>query len=103
MMNNTTIPDKFKIANTWYTVEVVDKIDRGDYGYHDDVRRKIVIAKQVPTEQGDIDLEEGQIENTFWHELFHVFNFYFNTEQDEALAQTFANFMCEYLATKRVQ
>ena len=49
------------------------------------------------------DLEEGQIENTFWHELFHVFNFYFNTEQDEALAQTFANFMCEYLATKRVQ
>lgn len=48
-------------------------------------------------------MEEGQIENTFWHELFHVFNFYFNTEQDEALAQTFANFMCEYLATKRVQ
>ena len=45
-----------------YKRQVVDKIDRGDYGYHDDVRRKIVIAKQIPTEQGDIDLEEGHSE-----------------------------------------
>lgn len=66
-----------------------------------------------PFDSDVAELEQSDIES-MWNYLMeepdnfiytatHVFNFYFNTEQDEALAQTFANFMCEYLATKRVQ
>ena len=37
-----------------------------------------------------------QIKNSFWH----AFNFYYSNRQDESLAQTFANFMCEYELTR---
>ena len=94
------IPKRFKIANTNYTVDVVDKIANGSYGYHNDIRSKIVIATTIEDGKEDVELTEGQIENTFWHELFHCFQFYYCNKQDEALAQSFANFMCEYRATK---
>lgn len=94
------IPKRFKIANTEYEVQVVDKPDDGNYGYHSDVRRKIVVAKNMDDEGEVVQLTEQQIENTFWHELFHCFQFFYNNEQDEALAQSFANFMCEYRATR---
>lgn len=47
-----------------------------------------------------IHLTEEQIKNSFWHEMFHAFNYYYNNNQDESLAQTFANFMREYELTK---
>ena len=34
-------------------------------------------------------------------ELFHAFNYYWNNEADEALAQTFANFMREFELTRK--
>lgn len=94
------IPKRFKIANTEYEVQVVDKSDDGNYGYHNDIRRKIVVAKSMDDEGKIVQLTEQQIENTFWHELFHCFQFFYNNKQDEALAQSFANFMCEYRATR---
>lgn len=45
-----------------------------------------------------IYLTEEQIKNSFWHEMFHAFNY--NNKQDESLAQTFANFMREYELTR---
>lgn len=94
------IPKRFKIANTEYEVQVVDKSDDGNYGYHNDIRRKIVVAKSMDDEGKIVQLTEQQIENTFWHKLFHCFQFFYNNKQDEALAQSFANFMCEYRATR---
>lgn len=47
-----------------------------------------------------IYLTEEQIKNSFWHEMFHAFNYYYNNKQDESLAQTFANFMREYELTR---
>ena len=67
------IPKRFKIANTEYEVQVVDKSDDGNYGYHNDIRRKIVVAKSMDDEGKIVQLTEQQIENTFWHELFHCF------------------------------
>ena len=76
------------------------KLDDGSYGWHSDVKRKIVVATTMEEDGEDVKLTEGQIENTFWHELFHCFQFYYCNEQDESLAQSFANFMCEYRATR---
>ena len=45
------------------------------------------------------EVSEEIIRNTFYHELFHTFNYLWNTDTDEALAQSFANFMREFETT----
>ena len=42
---------------------------------------------------------DEQLRNTFYHELFHVFQFYYNNEFNEIQAQVYANFMCEFIET----
>lgn len=42
-------------------------------------------------------MSDEQLRNTFYHELFHVFQFYYNNEFNEA--QVYANFMCEFIET----
>ena len=41
------IPSKFKIANNWITVEIVDKTENNNYGYFNDVTSTIKIAKSI--------------------------------------------------------
>ena len=66
--------------------------------------RERVSAKTVDVDDiGKVELTEQQILNTFMHELMHVWQFYFNNHYDEAQAQVFANFMCEYIKTKENQ
>lgn len=100
-------PKKFRIANHDYTVELCDFVE-GDtqgefwYGYHCSTELTIKIARKMRKSNGvEFDLTEEQIKNSFWHEVFHAFQFYYNNEQDEALAQVFANFMREYEITKQ--
>lgn len=63
-----------------------------------DVELVIKIARKVKLEKGDvISLTDEQIKNSFWH----AFNFYWNNGTDEALAQTFANFMREFELTRK--
>ena len=47
MLTVDTIPKKFKIANQWYTVEMVDHLDDGDFGDFDSIRTKIRLAKRI--------------------------------------------------------
>ena len=97
------LPSSFKIANQEYKVYLVDALDECNYGEFDSIKAEIRIAKKVKSSY-DLeyyDLSEEQILNTFWHELFHCFNWHMNTDSDETLAQTFANFMREYEATKK--
>ena len=100
------IPRTCRIANHLYTIQLDEFVedDNGDtiYGYHSDVELVIKIARKVKIEKGDvISLTDEQIKNSFWHELFHAFNFYWNNGTDEALAQTFANFMREFELTRK--
>ena len=96
MITENNIPKKFKIANQWYTVEMVDHLNDGDFGDFDSVRTKIRLAKRIYSVDEYIELSEEQICNSFYHELFHAFNFHMNCECDETLAQSFANFMREF-------
>lgn len=99
------IPKRFKIANHEYNIIVQDYVYdcNGEqlYGYHDPVKLEIRIATKMKRGEEVIDLNEEQIANTFWHELFHAFNFFWDNGGDESLAQTFANFMREYDSTKK--
>ena len=44
-------------------------------------------------------MSDEQLRNTFYHGLFHVFQFYYNNEFNEIQAQVYANFMCEFIET----
>ena len=96
------LPIKFKIANQTYNVLLVDHIDDSGFGEFDSVKAEIRIAKRVKSAyDGEYyDLSEEQILNSFWHEVFHCFNWHWNTDSDEGLAQSFANFMREYITSK---
>lgn len=48
---------------------------------------------------GVVTVSDEQMRNTFYHELFHAFQFYFNNEFNEAQAQVYANSMCEFIET----
>lgn len=97
-MNN--IPQSFKIANQEISVSTVNETENDDYGYFCDATNTIVIAKTVKVNNKPVNLTEKQIKNTYWHEVFHTFQFYYNNKYDEAQAQVFANFMREFELTK---
>lgn len=90
------LPKEFTIANNKYTIDFTDTVKdvTGNdlFGDHSAVTNKIRIAKTVDK----VELNEEQIKNTFWHELFHAFQYFFCNRCDEAEAQCFANFMREY-------
>ena len=96
------LPKKFKIANQEYTVKLVDHLDDKEFGNFDCVKAEIRIARKVESGFDDklYDLSDEQILNSFCFLLFHCFNWHMNTECDETLAQSFANFMREYESTK---
>jgi hypothetical protein len=98
------IPEKFECAGFVINVKIVDKLHNNEYGLYCDATNTISIAKTVDVADiGKVELTEQQMLNTFMHELVHVWQFYFNNTYDEAQAQVFANFMCEYIKTKENQ
>lgn len=94
------IPSKFKIANNWITVELVDKLENSSYGQFNDVTSTIKLAKSVEVDKETIYLTEYQMNNTFWHEYCHAMQFYFDNSTSEAQAQSYANFLSEFFDTK---
>ena len=94
------IPDSFKCAGFTIKVEICDKLPDNTYGDFNDAKNLIRIAKSVESDKEIISLTKEQILNTFYHEVCHCFQWYFNTDTYEAQAQVFANFMQEFLKTK---
>jgi hypothetical protein len=98
------IPDRYTIGGQEYTVikkEVVrDEDDDPVFGLHSPAEAKITIAENFLTKNTlKHPFSKDQMVNSFFHEMFHSFNFMMNNEQDETIAQSFANFMCEFLKT----
>lgn len=91
------IPNKFNCAGMSIKVTVEDKLLGNEYGTWSDVNNEIKLARTVEVEGTNVTLTEQQIINTFWHEVMHCFQFYFNNGCDETQAQVFANFMCEFI------
>ena len=98
------IPERFKVAGFEVTVNFVDKTDDNNYGYWDDVNNTIVISKNISMKNGELTpLSDRQIKNTFYHELYHAFQFYSGREYSEVECNIFANFMLEFDETKKVK
>lgn len=96
------IPKQFKIAGFDIKVELVDKTDDNNFGNWNDVTNTITIAKNISLKNGELtSLTERQIQNTFFHELLHAFQFYCGKEYSEIECNVFANFIVEFLETKK--
>lgn len=97
------IPSKYKIGGQEFEIKLVDRIrDTDNYGEFSYCPPLIEIATKYYDDNGNaIDIPQNQIRNTFWHEVFHSFNYMWNNGADESLAQAFANFMCEYEESKK--
>jgi hypothetical protein len=96
------IPEKFKIAGFDIKVELVDKTDDNNFGNWNDVTNTITVAKNISLKNGELtSLTERQMQNTFFHELLHAFQFYCGKEYSEIECNVFANFMVEFLETKK--
>lgn len=96
------IPEQFKIAGFDIKVELVDKTDDNNFGNWNDVTNTITVAKNISLKNGELtSLTERQMQNTFFHELLHAFQFYCGKEYSEIECNVFANFMVEFLETKK--
>ena len=95
------IPKSFKIAGQEVNIIIEDSLPNNDYGYFCDATNEIHLAKTVKVEEEIVTLKECQMFNTFWHEIMHVFQFYFDNNYSEVQAQVYANFMCEFFNTKQ--
>ena len=92
------LPTQFKIANhTFSIVQYSDLYIDNEWVYGCFSYKDLEICIRI--KDGNDLIPEEIIRNTFWHELFHAFNYLWNTEIDEALAQSFANFMREFEST----
>lgn len=97
---NLKIPKKFKIANNWITVNIVESLPNNYYGLYNDAKQLICIAKTVSADNEIVQLTEEQMFITFMHEFVHCMQFYFGASMSEEQAQVYANFLCEFLNTK---
>jgi hypothetical protein len=97
------IPTNFKIAGgKEIQVNIVENINDGkDFGVFNDATNIIKIANKVRVEDDWYNQTEEDMERTYLHELFHVFQFYSGKDFDEMEAQMFSNFMYEYNKTKK--
>ena len=90
------LPSKFKIANHEIIVNIVEHAADEDFGNFDSATNTITVAKFIDK----VKLTDEQVLNTFYHELIHCFQFYFDNSSSEAQAQCYANFIREFLSTK---
>ena len=79
---------------------VYDSNESSIYGDWNDVTCTIRVATHVE-EEGEHELTEEQIRNSFYHEMFHAFIFFSGLKQDEMIVQAFANFLREYETSKK--
>ena len=95
------IPETFTLGCHTFKVQLYEKLYddndplHGQFDYDEQV-----IRIRIFRDNGN-PLSKECILNTYYHELFHSFNYLGNTGSDESLASTFAMLMCEYETTRR--
>lgn len=108
MSKFTNFPKKFILGGLTFEVELQKLSKLGDedvYGYLSMPEQKIYIATHMKLSDGEdakiVELTSDMVWNTLYHELVHVCQFMLNPSEDydEAQAQTYANFLCEYFKT----
>ena len=96
------LPISFMVGNHLFNVIQYDELydEDGNYNYGQFDYNNLTINIRLSKDGNEDNLLHKEIVlNSFWHEMFHVFNYLWNTDADESLAQSFANFMRELEST----
>ena len=99
-MINDNIPSEFELAGIKFKVIEKESIIDDDtelYGEFDTNQNTIILAKTI---YGEEITSQTKI-NTFYHELAHVLQYYYNNELDESFAQSVGNLLMQYNQTKK--
>ena len=96
------IPKQFTINGQPIRVEILDKLEDNQYGNYNDAKELIQIAKTIEVNKEVIHLTQLQIENTFWHEVAHAFQFHSKGEYNEAEATIFGGMMAEFIRSSGI-
>lgn len=92
------IPKKFTVFGQVVNVENVDSINNGGrYGDYNDATRTIRLARTVTINGKLVKLSQLQIETTFWHEVFHVFQCDIKGETDEWESSSYSGAIMELI------
>lgn len=97
------IPKGFTLHGCPITVEIVDKLDDNNYGEFIDAKELIRIARTVKVDKETVQLSQAQIENTFWHEVIHAFQWHVKGEYDETEATSYAGLMVELIRSGQIK
>ena len=95
------IPETFTLGCHTFKVQLYEELYDGNdplYGQFDYDEQ--IIRIRIFKDNGE-PLSKECILNTYYHELFHAFNYLWNTGSDESLVSTFAMLICEYETTKK--
>lgn len=97
------LPQKFTINSQEITIEIVDTLPNNNFGQYGCITDNIKIATSVKDDEGNIvKLKDEQIFNTFWHELFHAFQFHSKGKYSEVESNVYAGFLVEFFKTSGV-
>lgn len=94
----TNIPRSFKFAGITFNVEIVHDIcnnDESEYADFDTNTNTIRLARTIDKEY----VTEQTMINSYYHELAHALQYYYNNQLDETFAQCIGNFLMEYNQT----
>ena len=101
-MINDNIPSEFELAGVKFKVIEKENIIDDDkatesYGEFDNNQNTIILAKTI---YGEEVTPQTKI-NTFYHELAHVLQYYYDNRLDESFAQSVGNLLMQYNQTKK--
>jgi len=90
----TVIPKEITILK--HKIKVIHVRTLEDkFGEFDPVKLEIKIAQYALSNDKEVALSSEQVLHTFWHEVFHVFQWFYEGEYNEGQSQTYAGFMLE--------
>lgn len=99
-MINDKIPSEFELAGIKFKVIEKESIKDDDtelYGEFDTNKNTITLAKTI---YNDEVTPQTKL-NTFYHELAHILQYYYNNGLDESFAQSVGNLLMQYSQTKK--
>ena len=102
--NIIVIPDEFIISGSTYNISLVESSEKalgGALGDFTNIFHEIRLAQSCRVDEEEINIPEDEFIKTYLHELGHCFGYWYKGDNSEEFANAFANFMFEYLISKK--
>ena len=97
------IPKSFTVFGNTVNIIEVDKLENNNYADWNDAKEEIRIAHRIKMDGEVISLSQTQMEQSFWHEVIHAWQWYSGKEYDEIEAQTYANMLVELIKSSGIK